>query len=422
MMHEITALLAAFLGASPAATAITVFVFDIPRDLLSLTGLALSHRRDNANPVDDVCANQVTLVIPVVNDAEGVLVSLQSIRRQQSPPAQIIVVSDGSTDNTTAVLTNLHARGEIDRLIINDRRLGRGVAGNVALQFIQTEFVMFIDCDTRLAPTALAALQRRLVERPDAGACSGNIAINNHRASLWTALQQLEYMVAIDFGREFADNFNAMACCSGALSMYRTRLLQAIGGFSPGSGEDLGTTLRFRRAGFEVHFEAGAWAYTNAPVSLAALIRQRLRWDRDAFRLQILQYRQWKKQSARERLGNTLQRYDYLVFTFLPTIMLPFLLPIIASVPSTQRPAFLAGGYLFLVAVAVFTLAPAFIAYRGRTTGFLLLLLPIYPAYQGVMMKAVRLYAYLTEAVGHASRGDPYVPARIRARLDQFDT
>lgn len=420
-MHEITALLTAFLGASPAATAATVFIFDIPRDLLSLAGLALGRRHKGPPPSTEVPPGQITLVIPVLNDAEGLLVSLQSIRRQRHRPAQIIVVSDGSTDITNAVLTALHQRGEIDRLIINDRRLGRGVSGNVALHFVTTEFVMFIDCDTKLAADALEALQARLMDRPEAGACSGNIAINNHRASLWTALQQLEYMVAIDFGREFADNFSAMACCSGALSMFRTEHLRHIGGFSPGSGEDLGTTLRFRRAGYEVHFEADAWAYTNAPVSLRALIQQRLRWDRDAFRLQILQYRQWKKQSVTESLGNTLQRYDYILFTLLPTLMMPFLLPIIASVPAAQRPAFIGGGYMFLVGVAVFTLAPAFIAYRGRTPVFLLLLLPIYPAYQGIMMKAVRLYAYLSEAVGHASRGDHYVPARIRARLDQSD-
>ena len=420
-MNEIIALLFAFLGTSPVATAATVFIFDIPRDLLSLTGLALSRGRRKSPQHGHVPPDRITIVIPVLNDAEGLLVSLQSIHRQTHKPAQIIVVSDGSTDNTNAVLTTLHQRGEIDRLIINDRRLGRGVSGNVALHFVDTEFVMFIDCDTLLGPNALEALQSRLMERPDAGACSGNIGVNNHRASLWTALQQLEYMVALDFGREFADSFNAMACCSGALSMYRTEYLSHMGGFSPGSGEDLGTTLRFRRAGYEVHFEADAWAYTNAPVSLSALVQQRLRWDRDAFRLQILQYRQWKKQSTKERLGSTLQRYDYILFTLLPTLMMPFLLPIIASVPAAQRPAFIGGGYMFLVGVAVFTLAPAFIAYRGRTPAFLLLLLPIYPAYQGIMMKAVRLYAYLSEAVGHASRGDHYVPARIRARLDQSD-
>lgn len=420
-MDELRALLLTFFGASPAATALTVFIFDIPRDFLSLTGLALG-RKQHARTVIKTSATEaedITVVIPVYNDAEGVLVSLRSIKQQHAPPSRIIIISDGSTDTTNPVLTSLRDRGEIDTLIINERRLGRGVAGNVALHYVETDFVVFIDCDTQLAPNALIALRQRLKKRPNAGVCSGNIGISNHQTSLWTALQQLEYMVAIDFGREFMDNFNAIACCSGAFSMFRRKALDAIGGFSPGSGEDLGTTLRFRRAGYEVHFEAEGWAYTNAPETLSALVQQRLRWDRDAFRIQVLQYHQWKKQSPRESFGNSLQRYDYLLFTLLPTLMMPFLIPIIAGVPSELRLEFLSGGYLFLMGIAAFTLAPAFIAYRGQTPTFLLLLIPIYPFYQGLMMKAVRLYAYLSEVIGHASKQDQFVPARIRQKLDR---
>lgn len=419
-MTELLATIGVFLGASPAATAATVFIFDIPRDLLSLTGLALSRRRARANPTYPVqTPGQVTVIIPVNNDAEGVLVSLQSLRAQALPPARIIVVSDGSTDNTVPVLSALQQRGDIDTLIINNQRLGRGAAGNMALQYVETPYVLFVDCDTALASDALQALQQRLDEREQTAACSGNIRIKNHRASLWSAIQQIEYMVAIDFGREFADTFNAMACCSGAFTMFRTASLRDLGGFSPGSGEDLGTTLRFRRAGYEVHFEANAWASTNAPESIGALIRQRLRWDRDAFRIQILHYRQWKKQSPSEYVGNTLQRYDYLIFTLLPTLMMPFLFLIIAQIPVAQRAAFLSGGYLFLVGVSMATLAPAFLAYRGKTPAFLLVLLPIYPLYQGMLMKAVRLYAYFSEAIVHASRNDDYVPERIREKLDR---
>lgn len=417
-MIDLMALFGVFFGASPAATALTVFVFDIPRDILSLTGLAIGRRRSNTHSFAEA-TEDTTVVIPAHNDAEGVLVTLQGINQQTLRPKKIIVISDGSTDNTNAVLANLYERGQIDMLIISDRRLGRGAAGNVALQYVETELVAFIDCDTALQSNALSHLRHRLVMRPEAAQCSGNIAIRNHKASLWTAFQQLEYMVAIDFGREFSDALNAITCCSGACSMFRTTLLKRIGGFSAGSGEDLSTTLRFRRAGYEVHFEADAWAYTDAPVSMRALIRQRLRWDRDAFRIQILQYRQWRKQSVKESLGNTLQRYDYILFTFLPTFMLPFLFLIIANVPAAEQTAFVIGGYLFLMTVAVFTLAPAFLAYRGRTPAFLLLLLPIYPGYQGILMKGVRLYAYLTEAVFHASKHDHFVPARLRSHLDR---
>ena len=420
-MNEVLAVFGAFLGASPVAAAATVFIFDVPRDLLSLTSLAIGRYRQQEPPDTDQRKTQITFVIPVHNDAEGLLVTLRSIKHQKSVRHEVIVISDGSTDKTNAVATALKEQGAIDRLIINDQRLGRGVSGNVALHFVKTEFVMFVDCDTQVASDAPEALHSRLESRPHAGVCSGNIAVANHHNSLWTALQQLEYMVAIDFGREFADTFNAITCCSGALSMFRTQHLRHLGGYSPGSGEDLGTTLRFRRAGYEVHFEAKAWAYSHAPETLAALTRQRLRWDRDAFRLQILQYRQWKKQSANETLANSLQRYDYILFTLLPTLMMPFLLPIIASVPAEQRLAVVGGGYAFLVCISILILAPAFMAYRGHSSAFLMLVLPIYPAYQGIFLKAIRLYAYLSEAIGHASKHDHFVPARIRANLEKID-
>ncbi len=421
-VDNLPTLLMVFLGASPLATVVTIFVFDIPRDVLSLMGMALARvRRRGRHQLpdrEDDTAGSVAVIIPSYNDVEGVLVSLKSLKAQTVQPSRIIVISDGSSDLTVPVLSALRDRGQLDRLVINDKRMGRATSGNIALQYVDTDFVLFMDCDTQLDPNAIAALRRRLQARPQAAACSGNIAVGNHRASVWTAIQQMEYMIAIDFGREFADTFNAVACCSGALTMYRSATLRNAGGVSPGSGEDLGTTLRLRRAGHEVHFEADAWAYTDAPVTLGALIQQRLRWDRDAFRIQMLQYQQFHKQGVNESLSNTLQRYDYILFTFVPTLMMPFFLPILTRVPDAVLPSFLAGGYLFLMLMALVTLAPVFLTYRGAIAPFMLLLLPIFPLYQGVLMKGVRLYAYLSEAIWHASVRDGYLPERIRRRLN----
>ena len=424
-MDDLAYLFGVFLGASPISTVATVFIFDVPRDLLAAVGLGLSRIRKSPTPNNLPTASShgcsqsgVTAVISSLNDAEGVLVSLASLRAQTLQPDRIIVFSDGSTDNSVGVLSALKQCGDIDMFISNDRRIGRAAAGNVALQYVETEFVLFIDCDTRLDPNALDALTRRLQDRPGAAACSGNITIANQQASIWTGLQQLEYMMAIDFGREFADTFGAMSCCSGALAMYRTKAIVGVGGFSAGSGEDLATTLRLRRAGYAVHFEANAWAQTNAPETLAGLVSQRLRWDRDAFRIQIVQFGQFKKQDSDESLANTLQRYDFLLFTFLPTVMLPFLVPILAQVPAAQMPAFVGGGYLFLVFLALLIFAPVLIGYRGRVSLSQLLLLPVLPLYQGIFMKIVRLYAYFSEAIYHASSHDHYVPAHIRRRLN----
>lgn len=416
-MDDVIYLLGVFLGASPLATIATVFIFDVPRDLMALTGLGLSRIRRRSAHSDEVSEadsqSDVTVIICSLDDVEGVLISLASLRAQELKPDRVIVFSDGSHDTSVAVLSELERRGEIDMLLINDLRMGRGVAGNIALQYVQSRFVLYMDCDTRLDPGAIKALRRRLVDRPEGAACSGNISIGNHQASLWTGLQQLEYMTAIDFGREFADTMGAVACCSGAMSMYCTKRFREIGGFSTGSGEDLSATLRLRRAGYEVHFEARAWAYTNAPETLNGLISQRLRWDRDAFRIQLVQFRQAFKQSSSETLSNTVQRYDYVLFTFVPTLMLPIFLPVLMQVPSKQLPAFLAGGYIFLVLLAAVILAPVLIGYRGRVSLFTVALLPLFPLYQGILMKSVRLYAYLSEAIWHASAKDGFVPARI---------
>ncbi len=418
-MSDVVYLIGIFLGSSPMATIATVFIFDVPRDIVALMAIGLSRVSKKSErrkmPFETV---DVTVVIPAYNDAEGVLVTLRSLEGQLAPPRRVIVVSDASTDYTTPVITALRDEGRIDDVIVNHRRMGRATAGNIALQYVETEFILFIDCDTRLDPCAIAALHQRMRDRPETAACSGNIAVDNDRASLWTGLQQLEYMVALDFGRELSDGLGAMACCSGALTMHRSSVLRRIGGMASGSGEDLATTLRLRRAGYEVHFEADAWAYTNAPRSLRSLINQRLRWDRDAFRIQILQYHQMAKQDASEPLRDTLQRYDYLLFTLLPTLMLPLFLPILSRIPAGLLPQFILGGYLFLVALAAVTLAPVFIAYRGRISIFIPMLLPVYPIYQGILMKAIRLYAYISEAAWHASVHDGYLPERIRNKLN----
>ena len=420
-VDDVLVLLGVFFGASPLATIATVFIFDIPRDLTALISLGLSRLSGASGSTEQLPStdeeSDVTVIIASLDDVEGVLVSLASLRVQEVKPDRVIVFSDGSHDTSVAVLSELKRRGDIDMVLINDLRMGRAVAGNQALRYVQSRFVLYMDCDTRLDPSAIKALRQRLMDRPECAVCSGNIAISNHRASIWTGLQQLEYMIAIDFGREFADTLGAIACCSGAMSMYCTKRFREIGGFSSGSGEDLSATLRLRRAGYEAHFEAHAWAYTKAPETLSQLVSQRLRWDRDAFRIQLVQFRQAFKQSADESLSNTLQRYDYLLFTFLPTMMMPLFVPVLMRIPDAQLPAFIAGGYIFLVLLSTAILSPVFLSYRGRVSGYQILLLPIFPLYQGIVMKGVRLFAYLSEAIWHATSHDGFVPARIRKWL-----
>lgn len=405
-----------FIRVDPVLAAFFLFIFDLPRDFLSFFAVAIErflHRYWRRPPAE---AGSYAIVIPAHNGGGGLLATIKGLRTQTIAPQQIIVVSDGSTDETAAIITHAREQGLIDIAIINDRRMGVAASCNKALLFVTADCVLFLDADAELESDACGYLLAALRSEKD-GAVSGNIAIRNAKASLWTAIQQIEYMIAIDFGRSFLDKFNAIACCSGAMTMFRTSALRAIGGFDAGSGQDLEVTLRLRRAGYRARFASRAWCYTDGPETFLKLVRQRLRWDRDAIRIHVFQHKQFRRSSEQESLGNTIQRYDFINFTFIPTILFPLFPISLITLPAGAMVDFLLGGYLILVGMTFLNLAVVFSAHRRSLSPYLLLLLPIFPLYQGTIMKAVRLWAYISETVWHASRNDGFVPARIRSIL-----
>src|SRR5260370_18955540 len=83
---------------------------------------------------------------------------------------------------------------------------------------------------------------------------------------------------------------DAIACLSGACSMYRRDTFVRQGGLDVGPGEDLEYSLRLRRLGHVIRFVPDAWAETAGPASGISLLRQRARWDPHALRIRFLPY------------------------------------------------------------------------------------------------------------------------------------
>jgi cellulose synthase/poly-beta-1,6-N-acetylglucosamine synthase-like glycosyltransferase len=394
---------------------LVILVFDLPRDLLSFLSIGLS-RLFEVRKLDPVHKRTVTVVIPAFNAENNLLETLQSISTQTLAVHQVIVICDGSSDHTWRITQSAKQEGLVHVAIRNSRRLGVSASSNKALLYATGELVLFVDSDTMLMPDACEELVRRM-DQGGYAAVSGNIGVRNVQASLWTALQQVEYMFGIDFGRSFSSLFDAISCLSGAMTIFQKDALMAVGGFSPGSGQDLEVTLRLRFFGYRIGFASRAWAYTHVPETGMALIKQRLRWTRDAIRIHIFQYKQFHKAYAGESLGNTLQRYDFLTFNLIPTLLLGSIPLVVLSLPHDHARIFILTTYFLLLTVAFCNLTLGFLFYRGSVNGFSLLLLPIVPLYYGVFLKSVSLYAYISEALWHASKRGNFIPARIREIL-----
>ena len=404
-------------GSNPLLLAFAVLIFDIPRYTLSLLSLALfgaarSGAKAPAGPAS------VSVILPTFNGGDGLGHTINSLRRQTLAPREIIVVDDGSTDATRTIAERARAQGLVDIVIAHGTRCGRSAAINAAARFASGDLLLTADADTEFDPTALARLAAAFDDPQVAGA-SCNIAISNESKSVWTELQSVEYLMSISAGRAVLDVVDAIGCLSGACSMYRRDVFLRQGGLDVGPGEDLEYSLRLRRLGYVIRFVPEAWAETNGPASAVGLLRQRARWDRDALRIRFMTYGELNFFHPFERLQDTYQRLDFIIFDIIPTLSLPFYLVYVLLAFGTDAVALLTALYLLLMWISFFNLALAFVMFN-RTVGFRGLgAALLFPLYQGVFLKCARFFSYSAEIVFAASRHDDFVPPRIRRALFQ---
>ena len=394
----------------------SVLIFDIPRYSLSLLSLALfgAWRRSDRVPASNA---SVSVVIPTFNGGSGLGPTIASLQQQTLRPFGIIVVDDGSTDETRAVAERARALGLVDMVICHGTRCGRSAAINAAARFASGDLLLTVDADTVFEPTAVARLAA-VFNDPRVGGASCNIAISNERESLWTGLQSVEYLMSISAGRSILDVVDAIACLSGACSMYRRDTFLRQGGLDVGPGEDLEYSLRLRRLGYLIRFVPEAWAETDGPTSGISLLRQRARWDRDALRIRFMTYGELSFFHRLERLPDTLQRLDFIVFDLVPTLSLPFYLVYIVLMFGTADAAlFLVAIYVLLLWLSIFNIALAFVMFNRSLGLFALGTSLIFPLYQGVYMKCARFFSYSSEIIFATSRHDDFVPPRVRRAL-----
>src|SRR5262245_33558236 len=92
----------------------------------------------------------VTVVIPCYNQARYLGEAIESVRRQTHQDVEIIVVDDGSTDNTVEV-----AQSYEGVRAVSQRNQGQGAARNKGLEHATSAYIVFLDSDDRLLPRAL---------------------------------------------------------------------------------------------------------------------------------------------------------------------------------------------------------------------------------------------------------------------------
>lgn len=216
----------------------------------------------------------MTVIVPAFNEAASIADTIRSLQAQTAVPEKIIIVDDGSTDDTGEIARSLGVT--VIRPPVNTG--SKAGAQSFALPSVRTEFTIAVDADTTLAPDAVEKLLAAFKDRKVAAACGS--VLPRRIETIWERGRYIEYLFAFTFYKRVQDIYGAPLISSGCFSMYRTTSLRAAGGWSTRTlAEDMDLTWTFYRKGFSVRFIPGAVCYPLEPHDFGFLRKQLRRWS-----------------------------------------------------------------------------------------------------------------------------------------------
>ncbi|HEY2026711.1 MAG TPA: glycosyltransferase, partial [Gemmatimonadaceae bacterium] len=279
----------------------------------------LLRHQDRAAPV--TFTPGVSVIVPAYNEEKVVVQTISSLLNQRYAGAlEIVVVDDGSTDDTSSIVLEAYGRHP-QVALYRKTNGGKASALNHGIANARHEIVIGLDADTVFDDDTVAELVQPLAD-PIVAAVAGNAKVGN-RINLVTRWQALEYVTSQNMDRRAFSLLDCITVVPGAVGAWRRSAVLDVGGFRDDTlAEDQDLTLAMRRAGYSVAYADGAVAYTEAPDSLRGLAKQRFRWSFGTLQCA------WKHRDAFFR-----PRYGSLGFVALPNVFLfQLLLPAISPV------------------------------------------------------------------------------------------
>jgi cellulose synthase/poly-beta-1,6-N-acetylglucosamine synthase-like glycosyltransferase len=264
---------------------------------------------------------EVTFIVPIYNRSSKAGATIQNILNLSYRYKQIILVNDGSEDDSMEVLkktyklekTPLFFKQNLptkpvkqvyrslleNEIIVIDKEHGKKFdTVNTGINACTNPFFIIVDDDTFIDDQGFEALIRPILSDPKTVAIGATIRIKNgctlkynridstrFPKTFLTAMQSLEYLRSF-LMRQGWDHFGGNVVISGAFSIFPTKLIIEVGGFCPSVAEDMEIIIRLhhimkaKKLPYKITYIPDPVAWTEAPTSIKRLARQRANWHR----------------------------------------------------------------------------------------------------------------------------------------------
>ncbi|MFQ5890260.1 MAG: glycosyltransferase [Gemmatimonadota bacterium] len=236
--------------------------------------------RDVQGEVVEAELPPVSVVVPAYNEGTVIEQGLRSLLALDYPLYEVVVVDDGSSDDTLEVASRFEGRhGSVDVRVLTKSNGGKASALNLGIRNSRHPFILCMDADCWVEPQTLRLAMPHFRE-PSIGAVAGNVKVQN-RGRLITRLQALEYIEGLNMPRRAQGFIAAVNIVPGPVGVFRREALEDVGGYDHDTfAEDADLTLKLITAGWKIVYEDRAITWTQAPDGWLDLVQQRYRWTR----------------------------------------------------------------------------------------------------------------------------------------------
>jgi cellulose synthase/poly-beta-1,6-N-acetylglucosamine synthase-like glycosyltransferase len=365
----------------------------------------------------------LSIVVPGKNEGKHLFKLVKSLNEQTYKNFELIIVDDGSDDDTPIIGRNLERLGMIDLFLRNEVRGGKASAANLAVRYTKGKFIVHLDADCSFDSDAIENIVIPFYIDSKVGAVGGNVKVRNYKQSLATKLQAIEYLKTISVGRISTSHIGIYKIISGAFGAFRKEVLEQVGYWDIGPGLDGDITVKIRKSGYKTIFEPSAICLTSAPINFKILAKQRLRWNKSLVRFRLRKHSDVYLPHANFNWLTFFALFENVFYNLVLDILWwIYIVDLILNFHDQLHNVLLMNLTLYVCTGYIQMFIIFLYSERKKEELFLWLFVPFMTIYNGFFLRYVRTRAYLQELFLYKSYDDPWNPVKSssQAKINGF--
>ena len=217
----------------------------------------------------------VSFLVPSYNEEDTIENTINSIYESSYPIKEVIVINDGSSDDTSKIVRNLCNKYKSLKLI-DKKNSGKADSLNQGIKIAKGELIAVVDADSYPEKNAVGKMVG-FFDDNKIGAVTSCVLLKNKK-TFFEKIQEMEY-IALAWTRKLFDFIDSVYVTNGPLSIYRKNVLEEIRGFDIHSiTEDIEITWHILSKGYKTRMSLSSVVYTSVPNKFRAWWGQRVRW------------------------------------------------------------------------------------------------------------------------------------------------